>query len=665
MLNERNTVSGVHDEVARVLNVIGRAAYLKDIDNQIVFANQDFFDLTGYPPAQSGGLTEREIWGNENADRLAEGAAHLVAGLQRESHAEIAALDTRESSHLLDIRQRIYEPASGSLLFLVIVRDVTEERHLEEALRGSEEYARSFLESSRDCVAHLSSDGVFLSINNAGVDILGLNGAADLVGNAFESLCVDAVTASTSIGRALSGEHVRFGQRVRGHRNCEVWLDIHLTPIKDLDGSVRSILLVGRDITDQRRAEGELRKLLRAVEQNPASIVITDIKGTIEYVNPKFCDVTGFSREEAIGQNPRVLKSGEMSPEGYRDLWATISAGREWHGEFHNRRKNGELFWEAASISPIRDPEGNVTHYIAVKEDITARKLLEVQLQKEKDQLEQAYADLKTLQSQLLQQEKMSSIGQLAAGVAHEINNPMGFIMSNLNTLRKYLDRLQDYIRTQEKAVADTAAGLASANDQLNLIRTERGRLKIDFVLSDAVSLLAESLEGAERVKRIVQDLKGFSRVDEAEEKMADINAGLESTINIVWNEIKYKATVHKDFGELPQTKCNPGQLNQVFMNLLINAAQAIDETGEIRIRTWAENGRIVIGISDSGVGIPPDKIGRIFEPFFTTKDVGKGTGLGLSIAYDIVKKHGGEIDVQSEVGRGTTFTISIPVMED
>jgi two-component system NtrC family sensor kinase len=182
--------------------------------------------------------------------------------------------------------------------------------------------------------------------------------------------------------------------------------------------------------------------------------------------------------------------------------------------------------------------------------------------------------------------------------------------------------------------------------------------------MNDVTDILDESLEGAERVKRIVQDLKRFSHVDEAETKTTDINAELESTINIAWNEIKYKASLIKDFGGLPMIQCNPGQLNQVFMNLLVNASQAIERQGEIRVKTWHESGTVRIAISDTGSGIPPDKLGRIFEPFFTTKEVGKGTGLGLSIAYDIIKKHSGTIEVHSTVGEGTTFTVSIPVAE-
>ncbi len=253
----------------------------------------------------------------------------------------------------------------------------------------------------------------------------------------------------------------------------------------------------------------------------------------------------------------------------------------------------------------------------------------------------------------------MASIGQLAAGVAHEINNPTGFIMSNLGSLQRYMERIGEFLRVQDEAMK----GLPAVEQARVCAR--RKELKVDAIMEDVGNLVSESLEGAERIKKIVQDLKSFSRVDEAEQKMADINAGLESTLNIVWNELKYKAVLKKEFGDIPDTKCNLGQLNQVFMNMLVNAAHAIEKRGEIGIRTWFEEGQIHVRISDTGSGIPADSIGRIFEPFYTTKEVGKGTGLCLSIAYDIVKKHHGEILVESEVGRGTAFTVKIPVVED
>ena len=279
------------------------------------------------------------------------------------------------------------------------------------------------------------------------------------------------------------------------------------------------------------------------------------------------------------------------------------------------------------------------------------------------NELQEAYTELQTAQSHILQQEKMASIGQLAAGVAHEINNPIGFIMSNLGTLQKYSQKFIRFIEVQGKALAAVGGGLESIDAALGEVQEERRSLKLDYVAEDVGSLVRESLEGAERVKRIVQDLKSFSRVDEVGYKTADINEGIESTINIVWNELKYKVTLKKDYGTIPVTKCNLGQLNQVFMNLLVNAAQAIEKQGDIVVKTWDENGSIFVSVSDTGCGITPDKISRIFEPFFTTKEAGKGTGLGLSIAYDIVKKHSGEIRVESELGKGSAFIVRIPVI--
>jgi two-component system NtrC family sensor kinase len=295
--------------------------------------------------------------------------------------------------------------------------------------------------------------------------------------------------------------------------------------------------------------------------------------------------------------------------------------------------------------------------------DITDRRKAEKTLESQHKEIEKAYADLKSAQSQILQQEKMASIGQLAAGIAHEINNPVGFIMSNLGSLQRYADKLTEFVRAQSGALGDIKEG-QDIKTALNKVDENKRALKIDYITEDINNLIRESLDGTERVKKIVQDLKSFSRVDEAERKMADINSGIESTINIVWNELKYKANVKKEYGDIPMTKCNPGQLNQVFMNMLVNAAHAIEKQGEIGVKTWHEDGHIYISISDTGSGIQPENIGRIFEPFFTTKEVGKGTGLGLSIAYDIVKKHNGEITVESEIGKGTVFIIKIPVVK-
>jgi len=275
--------------------------------------------------------------------------------------------------------------------------------------------------------------------------------------------------------------------------------------------------------------------------------------------------------------------------------------------------------------------------------------------------LEKAYTDLKASQLQLLQQEKMATVGTLAAGVAHEINNPLGFILSNMRALKKYIDRILEFMLAQTDYIEEGPNELGL--EKLKLLKKE---MKLDYISTDIQDLLNESLDGAERVKDIVQGLKNFSRVDQAERQSIDINECLDSTIKIVWNEIKYKATVNKEFSKLPQTFCYPQQLNQAFLNFIINASHAIEKQGVITLKSYEQDGNICVEITDTGKGIPPDIIENIFEPFFTTKEVGTGTGLGLSIVYDIiVKNHKGNVTVQSEEGIGTTFTVQLPVLSE
>ncbi|HTY02300.1 MAG TPA: ATP-binding protein [Rhodocyclaceae bacterium] len=267
-----------------------------------------------------------------------------------------------------------------------------------------------------------------------------------------------------------------------------------------------------------------------------------------------------------------------------------------------------------------------------------------------------AYNDLKAAEAQLLQQEKMASVGQLAAGIAHEINNPMGFIMSNLGTLANYASALQEYVKD-----ADLLAAKYGETEKKRLAEL-RSMLDVDFIFEDTPTLINESTAGAKRVRDIVQTLKSFSHVDEAEVQQININDCVRSTVETAAATLRAKANVITEFGELPLLNCRPHELSQLFLNMLVNAAQAIDTKGEIRIKTGVADGAIVVSITDTGCGIPPGIIGRIFEPFFTTRDVGKGTGLGLSMCYDIAKKHGGTIDVQSKVGIGSTFTVKLPL---
>jgi signal transduction histidine kinase len=292
--------------------------------------------------------------------------------------------------------------------------------------------------------------------------------------------------------------------------------------------------------------------------------------------------------------------------------------------------------------------------------DISLRSARERELQQRHDELERAYRSLSGAQEQLLQSEKMASIGQLAAGVAHEINNPIGYVHSNIGTLREYMGSLFAMLETYSSALA-APDPLIYRND----VAAQREKLDIDFILGDLPQLLDESREGIERVTRIVQDLKEFSHVGRNETmRPSDLIKGLESTLNIVWNDLKYKVKLEKIYGEMPLVECLPSEINQVFMNLLINAGQAIAERGTITLACGTENGEGWVSIADSGCGIPEETLGRIFDPFFTTKPIGRGTGLGLAICYRIVEKHHGRLEVESKVGHGTTFRVVLPVVQ-
>lgn len=290
--------------------------------------------------------------------------------------------------------------------------------------------------------------------------------------------------------------------------------------------------------------------------------------------------------------------------------------------------------------------------------ELTQKQVVEDALMAERNEQLALIKRLEEAHNQLLQSEKLASIGQLAAGVAHEINNPIGFVSSNLATLKGYVNNLLEAVSVLDGIVANTPSVDVSRVSEM------KAALDLDYLKEDAVNLLDESADGIKRVRQIVQDLKDFSHVDEAQWQWADLHRGLNSTINIVNNEIKYVADVVKEYGLIPEIECLPSQLNQVFLNMLVNASHAIkDKRGVITVRTGQLGSeQVFVEFSDNGSGIPPEILNRIFDPFFTTKPVGKGTGLGLSLAYSTINKHNGVIEVHSELGVGTTFRIVLPI---
>lgn len=335
--------------------------------------------------------------------------------------------------------------------------------------------------------------------------------------------------------------------------------------------------------------------------------------------------------------------------------WETARHAGKWVGEV--AVPDSPLVLEIAAHHGEQD--GAVRRYV-VFHDVSARRAREVELQQRHDELQRINRRLAGAQEQLLQSEKMASIGILAAGVAHEINNPIGYVHSNLGTLQEYLGGLTALVECYAEALQheDPAS-------RREAVKAMRERLDIDFILGDVPQLLSESREGIERVTKIVQDLKEFSHVGRDEPmRPSDLEKGLESTLNIVWNDLKYKVTVEKHYSQLPLVECHPSEINQVLMNLLINAGQAIVGRGAIELATGVEDNEVWICVGDSGCGIPEEAMQRIFDPFYTTKAIGRGTGLGLAICYSIIAKHHGRIEVTSTEGSGSAFRVVLPVRQ-
>lgn len=389
-----------------------------------------------------------------------------------------------------------------------------------------------------------------------------------------------------------------------------------------------------------------------------------DLSGCITFANPAACKIVGYNIVELVGTDFHQIlmpKYGDGSP--YPKKLSPISMTLCDGGNF---KLDHEFFWHQNDYAipieytsaPILDEHNKINGSVVTFRNISARKQMEQALFAEKEEQKSLIKEIKQTRNQLLQNEKMAAIGQLAAGVAHEINNPIGYINSNLGSLQRYLDDLIDLIELYQV----TEAALDQHPEIVKLIQLIRIRIDLDFAKEDVRSLVKESREGAKRVKQIVQDLKEFSYIDEAEWLWSDLHKGLDSTLNIVHNELKYKAEIVKEYGDIPPVECIVSQINQVFMNLLVNAAHAIEDRGTIVIRTGCTGSEVWAEVRDSGKGIPTENLQRIFDPFFTTKPVGTGTGLGLSLSYSIIKKHYGRIEVESEIDIGTCFRIWLPI---
>ncbi len=397
------------------------------------------------------------------------------------------------------------------------------------------------------------------------------------------------------------------------------------------------------DITDERQAEEERRLLATVIEQTGDSIYITSTSDElVQYVNPAAIRNSGYNEEELLGEPPLVFRDNQVEDEIKHELRQAMHEGKAWHGRFNIHRKDGTLMEEDATVSPVRNEAGELTHYVAIKRDVT---------------------ELSNLQRQLLQAQKLEAIGQLAAGIAHEINTPMQYVQNNVSFFGQSFAELQPLLVALENTEHTTVPPA---------LRSELENQDLAFLLEEVPASIEETLDGIERVAKIVAAMKEFSHPGGHEREATDINHAIESTLIVCRNEYKYDSELETEFEErLPMVPCFPDQFNQVILNLIINATHAIQTrkslepelAGLITVATRTSGNWVEILITDNGIGIPAEVRARVFDPFFTTKEVGKGTGQGLTIAHDImVKKHGGEIKLHSTPGKGTTFILRLPL---
>lgn len=677
-----------------ILESISEGYFELDLEGNYTFFNDAETRNLGYSKEEMTGMNSHKYQDEETYKRTRKTFIDLYrTGIPIKS-LEMEAIRKDGTRVFNEISASLITDKKGKPIgFRGITRNISERRKAEEALRESERKYRFLMEAMTDIVWTLDMDFKPLYVSSSIEKVLGFSMEERLRQDLKDMVTPDSYANMTNkfaweleiekkqqadFDRTFTLE-VEYYHKDGGTR----WFENIMHWFRDREGKIAGIHGVSRDITERKRVEEDLRRseeryrtILDEMEEGYFEL---DLAGNAVFFNDSVCRIFGYPPEELLGINYKEYTDGENARKClriYNEIYRTGNPGKVQGYEII--RRDGTKRYLETSASLQKDSSGKIIGFRGISRDVTERKHAEEALKRNHDELIRknieieesrknvqialerlgaAYEELKISQAKILQQEKMASIGQLAAGVAHEINNPVSFIASNLNTLDKYLYRLVKFSQVQTEIIK------LQASDAIRKMEKKRKELKIDYIVEDIRKMVQELLDGTNRVQKIVQSLKRFSRVDDVDYKNSDINECLEQSINIVWNEIKHKAALVKEYGEIPFTKCFPQQLSQVFINLLLNAAQAIAEKGEIKIKTWERDKEIWISVSDTGVGISPDNMVKIFEPFFTTKEVGKGTGLGLSISYEIVQRHGGDISFESEEGRGTTFIIRIPIV--
>jgi PAS domain S-box-containing protein len=425
------------------------------------------------------------------------------------------------------------------------------------------------------------------------------------------------------------------------------------------------------EIAERERLARELDVRNCALDAAATHFIIGDAtkpNWPIVYVNRATARDYGYPPSELLGKGPGALFPPDLNQVQLEGITESLNSGREVRTEMRGRRKDGSIFWVGFFMAPVKDAAGRITHYLGVGADITARLEQERTQRQLQDQLYSEMQERERMTMELRLAQKLESVGRLAAGIAHEINTPIQYVGDGVAFLQSAQADLEQLLEAYRQAFKQLAAHESPAA-VIESVKAAQAAADLEFLSVEVPKAFERTLQGVERVAAIVRAMKEFAHPDANEHSPADLNHAIETTLIVANNEYKYSATVETKLGAVPEVMCNVGELNQVFLNLIVNAAHAIQEsgkdaaTGRITITSAGNRDSVVISVADNGCGIPEGNLEKIFDPFFTTKAVGRGTGQGLAIARSIVsEKHGGSIDVQSTVGVGTRFIVRLPV---
>lgn len=689
------TPPAVSGDFCRALESVSAPTLLHDA-RQILFANAAMQRLLGYEQQALLQMPPHGWAAEEFADELQRYGGRCLAEDGEMPAIEIEAQTGSGSRRVLEVKaHRVV--LDGRPCAVLTGQDLSDIRHVQTSLLEIGRVMHQILENNPVATLVIDKSHRVTHWNASCAQLTG-RAAAEMVGRddtwrAFYTearpLLADLILDGSieQQRQQLYGRHCQPSQHIANAYEVEGffpnfgregrWLYFTAAPLVDTQGEVVGAIETLQDITRRRQAEDELRRHrtelenmiadrtaellsthheLEAFLENASVGIVATAKQVIQRGNKKFAEMFELGDASPHGlPTRRLFKSDEDFEALSQVAFPVLSQGGSLLHEMEVCTLAGNTLW-VQIIAYVANPAEPAAGTWWLLQDRTEVRRVQRELELNYERIKQSNNRLAEAQNQLLQSEKMASIGQLAAGVAHEINNPIGFVSSNLGSLRGYVEPLFDLLSLLKNTPAHALP--AAVRDELARVDAA---VDLAFVTEDLPQLLNESEEGLSRVKKIVQDLKDFSRVDQADWQDADLNAGLDSTLNVVMNEVKYKAEVRKDYGDLPPVRCIAAQLNQVFMNLIVNAAHAIPERGTITLTTCAVDGWVCVTVSDTGCGMPEEVKRRIFEPFFTTKPVGKGTGLGLSLSFSIVQKHGGRIEVDSVPDVGTRFAVWIP----